>query len=129
MRAYRMWDKDLKKMHKVTLIDFKNDEVIDENGDIHKFSDIELMQFTGLYDKNGKEIYEGDIVFIDTYSYEEPEFDGEFRVVYDETKGIWLLLDLENDGNFYTFEDICGYYKTGLKIIGNIYENSDLLGE
>lgn len=58
MRDYRMWDKDLQEMHKIYIIDFADEEVVDENADIHKFTDIVLMQFTGLYDKNKVPIYE-----------------------------------------------------------------------
>ena len=88
-----------------------------------------LMQFTGLHDKNGKEIYEGDIVLLDCYHYEEPAFDGEFKVIYDDINGMWILADLEDKENIYTFENIRGYYKTELEVIGNVWEDSDLLND
>lgn len=87
-----------------------------------------LMQYTGLDDKNGKEIYEGDIVLLACYHYKEPVFDGEFEVIYDEINGMWLLVDLEDKENVYTFENIRGYYLTELEKIGNIYDNPEVLG-
>ena len=87
-----------------------------------------LMQYTGLHDKNGKEIYEGDIVLLACYHYKEPVFDGEFEVIYDEINGMWLLVDLEDKENVYTFENIRGYYLTELEKIGNIYDNPEVLG-
>ena len=88
-----------------------------------------ICQYTGLDDKNEKEIYEGDIVLLDCYHYEEPAFDGEFEVIYDEENGMWLLVDLEDKENIYTFENIRGYYKTEIEVIGNIYDNPELRGE
>ena len=85
-------------------------------------------QYTGLDDKNGKEIYEGDIVLLACYHYQEPVFDGEFEVIYDEINGMWLLVDLEDKENVYTFENIRGYYLTELEKIGNIYDNPEVLG-
>ena len=77
----------------------------------------EIMQFTGLKDKNGKEIYEGDII---KAIYEHKEEFGE--VFYDEEHG---LFDVR--GNLWkSCEDLyCSekYYE----VIGNIYENQELL--
>lgn len=85
-------------------------------------------QFTGLHDKNGKEIYEGDIVLLDCYYYEEPAFDGEFKVIYDDINGMWLLVDLENKDRGFAFGEIRSYYKAEIEVIGNIYDNPELLG-
>lgn len=70
-----------------------------------------LMQFTGLHDKNGKEIYEGDIVEYE-FGYENKMAE---PVVF---KGRSFSLDT---GNNYMPEE------HNREVIGNIYENSDLL--
>ena len=75
--------------------------------------DLVLMQSTGLKDKNGKEIFEGDIVSIDT-----DEFDLLF-VKYES--GIYWLMDDEE-----CVEHLSDYYKY-VSIVGNIYENPELL--
>lgn len=77
--------------------------------------DLVLMQSTGLKDKNGKEIFEGDVVSIDT-----DEFDLLF-VKYES--GIYWLMDDEE-----CVEHLSDYYKY-VSIVGNIYENPELLEE
>lgn len=75
----------------------------------------EIMQFTGLKDKNGKEIYEGDIVEFDADEWGS-EHNRRWPVTWNERGGEWLL------GGGLNSE--CKDYKT---VIGNIYENPELL--
>lgn len=102
--------------------------ILNENGGMAKINPETLGQYTGLDDKNGKEIYEGDIVLLDCYDYEEPLFSGEFKVIYDVEKGMWFLVDLENKDRDFTFGEIRSYYKAEIEVIGNEYDNPELLG-
>ena len=73
-----------------------------------------LMQYTGLHDKNGKEIYERDIVYVAS-----------------EDENAFILWDKETARYIIQFKGWCAdfdnYYGKELEVIGNIYDNKDLL--
>jgi uncharacterized phage protein (TIGR01671 family) len=76
-----------------------------------------LMQFTGFLDKNGKEVYEDDIMSAGN---------GDSIVMMDQECGEWIVNGGERDGSdmmLYVAIDI------GAKVIGNIFENPELLNK
>lgn len=83
--------------------------------------DIEVLQFTGLQDRNGKEIYEGDIL-----KYNFP-YDGRLKhispVTYLETQASFGLKDIY--GNEIPLYRITA--NNYFEVVGNIYENPELL--
>lgn len=84
-----------------------------------------LCQYTGLTDKNGKKIWENDIISINAYSYDEPEDDYFGVVTYCEKDACWSLNNNEKYG-----EIICecfGSYTTEIINHGNIFDNPELL--
>ena len=118
---FRAWDKELQTMLDVSLIDFKKRVLVGEHwkfGETNftSFDDIKRMQSTGLFDKNGKEIFEGDILksnkYITSVFYER----GAYRVKLRRTPNTTVTMDL------MVFIE---KYKT--RIVGNIYENPELL--
>jgi uncharacterized phage protein (TIGR01671 family) len=79
-----------------------------------------LMQFTGLHDKNGKEIYEGDICrrFVKSKS-KLPDLEDFWYIVFKE--GSFLTVKIGDEPNPYSqrFNE--------MEVIGNVYENTDLV--
>lgn len=130
---YRAWINTEKRMIKtgdLLDIDYENEVVTTQrvyfyfdNGlpdgrdlDNFVFEEIELMQSTGLKDKNGKEIFEGDIVKMTKDVYSEPTY---YEVV--RHRGGSYRLESKQHG--------CELWlrHTDCEVVGNVYENQELL--
>lgn len=116
---FRAWLKEDKEMVDVEEINFYNGE-FDFIGDattwMCKSNDCVLMQSTGLTDKNGKEIFEGDVVKMAKNVYSEPT---NYEIV--RHRGGAYRLESKQYG--------CELWlrHTDCEIAGNIYENPELL--
>nr|DAF15462.1 MAG TPA: YopX protein [Caudoviricetes sp.] len=126
---FRAWlpDPDVKKMLRVKALIFENDKTRCMCGYAYDFyledEDAILMQSTGLKDKNGKEIFEGDIIRynIDVVDIKRHPTLG-FYTVLDGREGFF------GDGmSIDDFEEGAKEFSKTAEIIGNIYENPELL--
>lgn len=124
---YRAWDKVNEIICDVQGISFYHDSISVDRGDGTYFanhaSNFELMQFTGLKDKNGVEIYEGDILYVEQI--------GVIDSYIPHKKNVAVRYE-ERDTAFIFDEEIgfvIGLYSMPreLEVIGNIYENPELL--
>lgn len=85
-------------------------------------NELEIMQYTGLKDKNGKEIYEGDIVRNTDGEIFRVDYAGRWARYMLSYDGEWCIKYLEDYGKLET-------YSLNMEVIGNIYENPELLKE
>ena len=89
----------------------------DENNILYK-KDLKIMQYTGLKDKNNKEIYEGDILA--NGNNEKP-----YKVIFENGS---FRAEFEGDFEEYSF-DLIDVVAQGCEVVGNIYENPELIKE
>ena len=126
---FRAWDKIRKRMIAEPQFDYVVENgkhlihnMFDERG--RQVEEFELMQYTGLKDKNGKEIYEGDILSISEYA------DGDFIIKPHNSKVVFVEggFRLNAIDSLFEYESLShiSLNKIGC-IIGNIYENPELL--
>jgi uncharacterized phage protein (TIGR01671 family) len=141
---FRAWDNKNKKMFIPSMLDWKDERDPKEN-DTRTFyiwrspyedehvnwshtcigtEDSILMQYTGLDDKNGKEIYEGDVIqFKDGIVINGSNIHRSKVEWLDELSGFYIHAD--NVGYYQVNPSQCAMYH--YEIIGNIYDNPELL--
>ena len=125
---FRAWLKEDKKMENVKTMDFTDKTIrcLKKNEFINayllrrvSFDDVELLQYTGLKDKNGKEIYEGDILFFRDENMK-------YVVVWQDAAFIIKSIEIRKySEKMYWIDDV----EICCEIVGNIYENKNLLEE
>ncbi len=81
------------------------------------------LQFTGLLDKNGVEIYEGDIL---TIHYDETQRENPMQVEYEVEDGAFRLNEYRNK-RLYGQLPVNIEYQDRWEVLGNIYENPELI--
>lgn len=134
---FRAWQKYHKRMLEVKSISFNNNKIVsisthtDDNvipTDINYTDEyksdfwltdergmcLDLMQFTGLKDKNGREIYEGDLVKHNAWNYP-------FEIIFNEEKARFVCKMKTGLTQYIANEE--------LVVIGNIHQNAELLPE
>lgn len=135
---FRAWDKvrkimipDIQDLYdgldfEFTKEDGNKGDIFDTSADDRSFGDnlhnenLEIMQFTGLKDKNGKEIFEGDIVNA-THSLNS----NYYKIVFAEDAAVFECVGIPIGGSCGLYGMI--KYPHRIEVVGNIYENQELL--
>lgn len=116
---FRVWSESEKVMAEVKEINFWSEEFNSDGLGKGYLEDVELMKATGLFDKDGTEIFEGDIIADVDESGDELVY---LYVIYKDGK----FMAVENEERGYSADLVdCTTYHS---VVGNIYENAELLG-
>ena len=115
---FRAWFEKFKEIYTVKMIDLQKEIAYFDKYNYRSFYDIDLMQYTGLKDKNNKEIYEGDI--LSDGNDEKP-----YKVIFENGS---FRAEFEGDFEEYSF-DLIDIVAQGCEVVGNIYENPELIKE
>ena len=120
---FRAWHKTCEEMGRIAFIRYRQSGEIahlsfrgNTYSGLVKLDEIELMQSTGLKDKNDKEIFEGDIVKMAKDVYSEPTY---YEVVR-HYGGAYRLESKQHGCELWLRHTDC-------EVVGNVYENRELL--
>ena len=126
---FRAWDKKDFKVRQVLGMSFQHGTISVELNNEEYLQDgasrFELMQYTGLKDKNGTEIYEGDVLYVEQIDRIDPYIPHKKNVAV-RYEGRDTAFVFDEEAGF-----VIGLYSTPreLEVIGNVYENPELLGD
>lgn len=125
---FRVWDRDAEKMiypkrgyqghYTMSLagefLNLQNGVAGDE---------VSVMEFTGLVDKNGRDIYEGDLINFSTYHTEETVEHKNHEVFYAEELAMFLFV--RDESRICMFDHVM---EETLEVVGNVWETKNLNG-
>ena len=123
---FRAWDKESKRMFHIARFDFADNTVYS-----HLFAcegylaeNLKIMQYTGLKDKNGTEIYEGDVVSVRDFK---------FSTTHQPVK---LIREVAFNHGMYVLSEkgmldvpISAVLTNDIEVIGNVFQNGGLLND
>lgn len=110
---FRAWNKDKGSMH------YEGTRVLEVDG-------FNYMQWTGIKDSNNKDVWEGDIaevVILNEFGSQRVELG---KIEYQNERAAFILRSLSNPDLMTRIESV-NNGRPNFKVIGNIYENTDLL--
>lgn len=124
---FRAWDKVFKEMVQVNalVLDEQVVKVTYKNGNVAKedMKEYELMQSTGLFDKEGTEVFEGDIIAIEVEEIETPIN----AKIFQNNKIGMLMFHVFEDNEDVPMVELLEENSVAFAVIGNVYENPELL--
>lgn len=119
--SFRAWDKIRKIMYTGLPYSNAGSDGRDNFPQVLKHPMIYIvMQYTGLTDKNGVRIYEGDIIVAGNYKWK-------CKVVWDERCARFIGMTYDKDIKIVYVDMVDKDNKSTVEVIGNIYENPELL--
>lgn len=120
LNKFRVFSKEEKKMYDVHVISFDNgtiwakDPNSEEHGRWLNFEEVVLLQSTGFLDKSGTEIFNGDVLMVNSSGLTEV-------VTYRSDLGMWV----SNSRKYGSYTSLCDSHSFGT-VVGNRYINPEL---